>query len=183
MIRNPQRSDRPHAEYSPSRRRLLEGISIGVGAIVGVALGYPVIGFLLAPLAEKTPQVWRAVGRVKDFHVGQTVEVTFENASPLPWAGATAKTAAWLRRANAQDFIAFSINCTHLNCPVRWEASSTLFFCPCHGGVYYQDGSVAAGPPPNPLPRYPVRILDGQVEIRTSPLPTTTTTSQIGGSG
>jgi menaquinol-cytochrome c reductase iron-sulfur subunit len=37
--------------------------------------------------------------------------------------------------------------------------------CPCHGGVYYKDGSVAAGPPPRPLERYPVRVQDGQVEI------------------
>ena len=43
--------------------------------------------------------------------------------------------------------------------------------CPCHGGVYYEDGSVAAGPPPHPLSRYPVRVTDGQVEIRTDPIP------------
>jgi menaquinol-cytochrome c reductase iron-sulfur subunit len=43
--------------------------------------------------------------------------------------------------------------------------------CPCHGGVYYQDGTVAAGPPPRPLPQYPVRLVDGKVEIRTDPIP------------
>ena len=54
---------------------------------------------------------------------------------------------------------------------MRWLADAQLFLCPCHGGVYNGDGSVAAGPPPKPLPRYPVRVRDGRVEILTSPLP------------
>jgi menaquinol-cytochrome c reductase iron-sulfur subunit len=83
----------------------------------------------------------------------------------------TARTAAWLRRESQDQFTAYSINCTHLGCPVRWLDDAHLFMCPCHGGVYYQDGTVAAGPPPRPLIKYPVRVHDGQVEIRTSPLP------------
>ena len=38
-----------------------------------------------------------------------------------------------------------------------------------------EDGEVAAGPPPEALARYPVRVIDGQVEIETSPIPLTTT--------
>jgi menaquinol-cytochrome c reductase iron-sulfur subunit len=91
----------------------------------------------------------------------------------LPWAGVTAKTAAWLRRVDQETFIAFSINCTHLGCPVRWLEQAELFMCPCHGGVYYKDGTVAAGPPPLPLPRYPVRLNNGKVEIQTNPIPIT----------
>jgi menaquinol-cytochrome c reductase iron-sulfur subunit len=37
--------------------------------------------------------------------------------------------------------------------------------------VYYQDGSVAAGPPPLPLPRYTVRVQGGDVQIQTAPIP------------
>jgi len=47
--------------------------------------------------------------------------------------------------------------------------------CPCHGGVYYKDGTVAGGPPPEPLDRYPVRIQDGEVQIETEAIPLTTT--------
>ena len=43
--------------------------------------------------------------------------------------------------------------------------------CPCHGGVYYKDGTVAAGPPPRPLTKYPVRVNGGRVEILTTPTP------------
>jgi len=83
----------------------------------------------------------------------------------------TARSAAWLRRVNDGTFIAFSVNCTHLGCPVRWLAEASLFMCPCHGGVYYADGTVAAGPPPLPLRRYPVRVQNGEVQIQTSPIP------------
>ena len=89
----------------------------------------------------------------------------------MPWSGVSARTAAWLRRDSESAFTAFSLNCTHLGCPVRWFADSKLFLCPCHGGVYNADGSVAAGPPPKPLGRYPARVRDGQVEILTSPIP------------
>jgi len=69
------------------------------------------------------------------------------------------------------EFEAFSVNCAHLGCPVRWLPDARLFMCPCHGGVYYEDGSVAAGPPPHGLTKYPVRVKDGRVEIRTDPIP------------
>jgi quinol---cytochrome c reductase iron-sulfur subunit, bacillus type len=140
----------------------------GVGAAI---VGLPVIGFLIAPLFEQTPDIWRDVGPVDSFKVGDTVEVKFLDASPLPWAGVAALTAAWLRRQSVQDFVAFSVNCTHLGCPVNWLPNADLFMCPCHGGVYYKDGIVAAGPPPRALYRYPVRVRNGRVEIRATGIP------------
>ena len=156
-----------------SRRQFLARLSIGLGAVGAALAAIPVVGFLLSPLVKKPPETWRSVGAVDNFEVGKTVEVSFLDASPLPWAGVTAQTAAWLRRDSEQDFVAFAINCTHLGCPVRWLSKANLFMCPCHGGVYYNDGTVAAGPPPRPLTQYPVRIRNGQVEIQTSPLPIT----------
>ncbi len=89
--------------------------------------------------------------------------------------GATGETAAWVRRESQGDFIVFVVNCTHLGCPVRWEAEAKLFLCPCHGGIYYSDGRVAGGPPPRPLHRYKTRIRSGQLQIQTRPIPITTT--------
>ncbi|HEY3860449.1 MAG TPA: Rieske (2Fe-2S) protein [Verrucomicrobiae bacterium] len=162
----------PHE--SQSRRRFLELLSIVLGAICTAALAVPGLAFVLAPIFSKTPFLWRDVGKLDDFKIGQTVQVNFLDSSPLPWAGVTARTAAWLRRLAGQEFVAFAVNCSHLGCPVRWMADANLFMCPCHGGVYYNDGSVAAGPPPRPLMRYPVRVQNGVVQIRTRPLPITT---------
>jgi quinol---cytochrome c reductase iron-sulfur subunit, bacillus type len=160
-------------ELSSERRKLLSRLSIGLGCVGASLVAVPVAGFLLRPLFEKIARQWRPVGTADQFQKGETVEVKFEDASPEPWAGVTGQSAAWLRRETDGNFIAFAVNCTHLGCPVRWLPKADLFMCPCHGGVYYQDGSVAAGPPPRPLTRYPVRVQDGRVEILTTPTPIT----------
>ena len=156
-----------------SRRKLLARLSLAAGGVGALILTVPMAGFILAPFFESKPEVWRTIGKVESFKIGETTAVEYEDASPLPWAGVTARSAAWLRRVDADTFVAFSINCTHLGCPVRWLADANLFMCPCHGGVYYKDGTVAAGPPPLPLPRYPVRVLNCDVQIQTSPIPIT----------
>ena len=114
------------------------------------------------------------VGRVESggYEVGKTVSVAITDPSSLPWAGITAKSALWLRRVNDVDFIAFSVNCTHLGCPVRWFEESHLFMCPCHGGAFYQDGSHASGPPPRGLYQYKYKVENGQLWVSGGILPT-----------
>jgi menaquinol-cytochrome c reductase iron-sulfur subunit len=163
----------PTTEEELSRRKFFERLSLGLFAFGSVLLVTPMVGFVVAPLFKRRPELWRPVGKVDSFEIGSTTAVQIEDSSPLPWAGVTARTAAWLRRVDAENFIAFSINCTHLGCPVRWLPKANLFMCPCHGGVYYEDGRVAAGPPPLPLPRYQVRVRSGVVQIRTQPVPIT----------
>ena len=75
--------------YSPTRRRFLEIFCLGLGGAAATAVAIPFIGFLLAPLFAKTAEAWRSVGSVNSFKIGQTVEVSFTDASPLPWAGLT----------------------------------------------------------------------------------------------
>ncbi|MEP6672578.1 MAG: Rieske (2Fe-2S) protein [Chthoniobacter sp.] len=165
----------PATPEEMSRRSFFAKLSIGLGSLCAAILGVPLVGFVIAPLFRKMPNEWIPVGKPTDFEIGKTVNVPFPDPSPLPWAGITAKGAAWLRRESAEQFIAFSVNCTHMGCPIRWLADAELFMCPCHGGVYYKDGTVAAGPPPKPLVRYDVRINNGQVEIKSAPTPITTT--------
>lgn len=157
-----------------SRRRFLNRLSLTLAGACAVMVGLPVVGFITAPIFRKVAGAWRDVGAIGEFAVGETVSVTFEDPSPLPWAGVTAKAAAWLRREEGENFTAFSAHCTHLGCPVRWMPGANLFLCPCHGGVYYADGSVAAGPPPHPLFRYDVRVVEGAVQIKATAIPITT---------
>lgn len=154
-----------------SRRSFLAKLTIAAGGLGAALVGVPVVGFLLAPLLRRSPEFWRPIGPVTQFNVGETQLVSFVDPSPLPWAGVTANTAAWLRREAEDRFVAFAVNCTHLGCPVRWLPDAELFMCPCHGGVFYQDGQVAAGPPPRQLTRYEVRVREGQVEILAGPIP------------
>ena len=156
-----------------NRRDFILKVLYGFSGLISLLVTVPVFGALVAPLVRSTPPAWRKVGRVSDFETGKTVMVKFRNSSPLPWSGETSKTASWLRKISEENFIAFSVNCTHLGCPVRWEAGAELFLCPCHGGVYNKDGSRAAGPPPKDLAKYQVRIRNQNVEILASPIPIT----------
>jgi menaquinol-cytochrome c reductase iron-sulfur subunit len=169
MIENPP-SDAP-TKLSPeiNRRRFLVRLSVTLSSIGAALIALPSVAFLLG--LRKSPQIWRTVGSLDDFKIGSTVNVAFEDPSPLPWAGVTAQTTAWLRRVDEREFVAFSTICTHLGCPVRWLADADLFMCPCHGGVFYADGQVASGPPPKPLNRYPVRIDNDSVQVLTTPVP------------
>lgn len=157
-----------------SRRGFFQRLSIILGGGAALGLMAPLVGFILAPLTRRDPKVWRTVGKVDSFKIGETVDVRYEDATPEAWAGVTARTAAWLRRESEDKFVAFSIHCTHLGCPVRWMSEARLFMCPCHGGVFYENGNVAAGPPERPLTRYPVRVENGEVQIETSPIPIVT---------
>jgi menaquinol-cytochrome c reductase iron-sulfur subunit len=148
-----------------SRRQFLSRLSIWAGALGGLVVATPVIGFLLAPLFRRAGVQWSTVGPVGQFSIGETVEAIIVDPSSLAWAGLASRTAVWLRRDGQQEFTAFSVNCTHLGCPVRWMTGGNLFMCPCHGGVFYADGSPAAGPPQHPLVRYPTRVRDDQVEV------------------
>lgn len=164
---------RPDEErvFSPGRRRFLTWLTVACGGVAAALPAVPVVGFVLAPAWRRPQQSWRAVARRDELAVGETVKVTFADPETLPWAGFAAHSAAWLRREAPDRFVAFSIYCTHTGCPVRWEGGAELFLCPCHGGVFYRDGSVAAGPPRTPLVRHPVRLRRGVVELQTIGVP------------
>src|SRR5438067_8166373 len=155
-----------------SRRRFLANLTFGVSGLIGVAIGVPLIGYIFGPLIRRAPNSWQAVGKAADFTVGQTKLASLDDASSLPWAGLTSTTAVWVRRTTQDDFQVFAVNCTHLGCPVNWLASAELFECPCHGGIYYANGDVAAGPPPHALFQHQVRIQNGEVQVLTFPIPT-----------
>lgn len=156
-----------------NRRKFLTRLTLWMGGLISALIGVPVIGSLIQPLFTQEERTWRDIGHVDDFSTGETILVKFKAANEHPWAGNTTDLAAWLRKKSGKKFKAFSINCTHLGCPVRWVESSEIFLCPCHGGVYYKDGSPAAGPPPDSLTLYPVRVKNSRVQILTSPVPLT----------
>jgi nitrate reductase gamma subunit len=152
------------------RRRFLNRLTLFLGGVAGLVVALPSAAFLLG--LRKVQPTWVTVGKLEAFAPGTTTLVTLADPSPLPWAGVTARTAAWVHHSRSSGQLnAFAVNCTHLGCPVRWLPDAELFMCPCHGGVFYRDGRVASGPPQRPLSVYPVRVRDGIVEILASPLP------------
>jgi len=157
------------------RRAFLTRVTLGLSGAIAALVGIPIVGYLIAPLFRTPPVDFVEVGKVADFAVGQTKLVSVRDPSPLAWAGQTADTALWVRRRQDSGplmFQVFNVNCTHLGCPVNWQASAEIFLCPCHGGVYYADGTVAGGPPPRPLFEREWQVAGDSLRVRQAPLPT-----------
>ncbi|MBI4910739.1 MAG: Rieske (2Fe-2S) protein [Acidobacteria bacterium] len=72
---------------------------------------------------------------------------------------------ALLVRATETEWRAFSAVCTHLNCTVQYQESSSQIWCACHNGVYDLNGRVVSGPPPKPLEEYAVKLRGDEVVI------------------
>ena len=162
---------RNEGPVSPERRRFLTKLSVVLSLAIGALVGVPVIGYLLSPLIRPPERQWVDMGAVDEYQLGETELVAYEDPSPQPWAGLTARTAVYVRRTAADQFTVFSVHCTHLGCPVNWLSTAQLFVCPCHGGVFYRDGQPAAGPPEHKLYEFNVRVREGRLQLQTRPLP------------
>jgi Rieske Fe-S protein len=156
-----------------TRRTFMMNVGIALNAIVGIAIATPVVVYLFGPvLKRKDYRKWIAIGDATSFQPGETKLVTFRNPYTEPWDGATGNVPAYVRCTAPGKFTVFAINCAHLGCPVRWFSESQLFMCPCHGGVYYADGSRASGPPERGLFTYDEKIVNGQLMIDAGQMPT-----------
>jgi Rieske Fe-S protein len=170
---SPQEQQERLHEERVSRRTFLMNVGIALNALVALAIATPVVGYVLGPVLRKKEYLsWVPVGNVSDFPVGETKLISFQNPFSEAWDGATAKIPAYVRHSAANEFTVFAINCAHLNCPVRWFSESQLFMCPCHGGVYYADGSRASGPPERGLFTYPLKVENGKLFIEAGQMPT-----------
>ncbi len=160
----------------PSRRALLAKLGLLFNGVVGAILAVPILRYVASPITRgRKPgyNLWLSLGGLQEFPAGQTRLAAFRNPVADAWDGQTADIPCWVRNVDGQSFQVFAINCAHLGCPVHWFPQSNLFMCPCHGGVYYSDGSRAAGPPPRGLFQYQYKIENGKLFIKAGEMPTT----------
>ena len=161
----------PPEASSPSRRTALYRIGQGLMAIGGLLVAVPVVSYIFDPGFRKFKRSWISLGAISQFPEGSTRFSHYSNPSPAPSDGASAKIPCWVRHIEGGGFQVFYINCAHLGCPVRWFEQSKLFMCPCHGGVYYEDGTRASGPPPRGLYEYTTQVKDGQLYVYGGEIP------------
>ena len=156
-----------------TRRGFLFRFGLGLNLVAAAFLAVPLLGYVVSALfRRRIDQAWIPLGEMAHFPEGQTRLASYRNPFTRPWDGATADIPCWVRRIEDERFQVFAINCAHLGCPVRWFPESGLFMCPCHGGVYYEDGSVASGPPPRGLFEYEYRVRRDVLEVRGGQVPT-----------
>ena len=166
-----------------SRRDLFAKVGLLMNGVALAILATPVVGYLLSPILRGDRgeyKRWVSLGELDDFPEGQTRLAKFQNPVTGVSDGDTDHIPCWVRRIQGDKFQVFAINCAHLGCPVRWFAQSGLFMCPCHGGVYYQDGSRASGPPPRGLFQYEYKVENKRLLIKAGQLPTLSTTASLG---
>ncbi len=158
-----------------SRRGMLVKIGLLFNGAVGIVLAIPVVRYILSPvIRERRPgtESWLSLGPLDQFPEGQTRLATYRHPQVNPSDGETGNIPCWVRRMGGEKFQVFAINCAHLGCPVRWFPQSGLFMCPCHGGVYYSDGSRASGPPERGLFEYRYKVEQGNLLIQPGEMPT-----------
>jgi Rieske Fe-S protein len=118
-----------HLPHVPHRRRFLR-------LLVGVAVGIPLVGALVAMLRrEQAREVPAVVPIPADVPTGLSVVES-----------------VIVYRDSRGNIHAFSGRCTHLGCRIDRVVGDEAV-CPCHGSRYKADGAVAAGPASRPLRR------------------------------
>ena len=191
----------PAADGGPARRVMteeetfprsvfLEGTTLGLGALIGVGVTVPAVGFMVAPAFVKQHPKNVDLGPLSKFPEGQFVVATFIRDPSL---GEVSRRTAYIRNNGTSDgkpsFTIISNRCAHLGCPVqpngplfdnKKKVETTAkgeevtiiptipaggFGCPCHGGQYDQEGNRTAGPPVRALDRYEFEIRNGHLVL------------------
>ncbi len=159
------------APTAQSRRKVLGWLLTGINLAVGAALAVPAVKFVVSPLGRRSKETWVDVLAESDLQVGQTREVTYSLTVQDGYHIVDRKYTVYLHR-DANGVKCFDPACTHLGCRIKYQDDQKRYFCPCHGGVFYEDGSHAAGPPPRGLYEYKYKVEDGHLWIKGGHLPT-----------
>jgi len=95
-----------------------------------------------------------AVARLDEMSVGQAMNFHYPSETDP----------AILLRPDADTLLAYSNQCTHLQCPVLPEMEAGRLHCPCHAGYFdVRTGKPTAGPPRRPLPRISLQVRNGMI--------------------
>ena len=128
-----------------SRRGFLEWVIGLVGGIAAVSAAGTALAYLKPPRGPEGKEGPVEVADKEDIPVGE--------GRVVPFKGTTAIV------IHTQDgFVAFSAVCTHAGCIVEWQQDKNRIYCPCHAAVFDIEGNVVSGPPPRPLPKYPLKV-------------------------
>lgn len=96
---------------------------------------------------------WRRIrGELPTTSVAKLAEIPVGGARAFHYP--TEVDPAILLRPDAETLLAYSSQCTHLQCPILPEVETGRLHCPCHAGYFdLRSGQPLAGPPRRALPR------------------------------
>ena len=161
------------APAGDDRRGFMFKFGAALMGLGGLVISAPIVGYILSPAVKdwKKRRSWIDLGGLDQYPIGRTVLATYRNPVHGPTVGIADELPCWVRRIDESTFQVFYINCAHLGCPVHWFEESRLFMCPCHGGVYYENGDRASGPPPRGLFEYDWQVVRGKLYVFAGEMP------------
>lgn len=153
-----------------NRRDFIKAITTLIGGTIGVLMGVPVIGYLLAPALRKEEDTSTiSLGPLKNYPVGIPKYFGFTNTKVNGWERTATVVGMYVLRKKDGSVRVFSDICTHLSCLVTWHPDIQEYVSPCHDGHFDNDGFVTKGPPPRPLDEFETIIVDGELFVMNPP--------------
>jgi len=152
------------------RRKFLSRTITAIHAAIAGAVGVIVGGAISSPIFGRQEETWLPAASLTNLPENEPTPVPLRIAREDGYHEVIDRRIVFLVRTGNDQVTALDSTCTHLGCRVSWDVDEQLIKCPCHGGVYYADGSVAGGPPPHRLIEYQVRIQGDQVQLLTQPV-------------
>ena len=112
---------------SPSRRGFLFKLGLALNVIGAALVGIPVLGYILAPARRLGGgTTWIKLDGVAKFPEGQTRLAIYENPFRVPWDGASAKVACWVRRLQGDSWVKLSHSHTRVVSQGGTQADGSL---------------------------------------------------------
>ena len=136
-----------------NRRRFLNFL-IG-GSLLGwiSSVIYPIFSFLIPP---KIPEA-----NVNSVNAGPAAEFPANSGKIIQFG----RKPVLLIKDEVGEFHAFDGTCTHLDCIVQYRDDTKQIWCACHNGIYDISGGTVSGPPPKPLQKFTVNIVNDEIVI------------------
>jgi menaquinol-cytochrome c reductase iron-sulfur subunit len=149
-----------------SRRDFMKTAIVGIGGVIGAAIGLPAIAYVVGPALQQNTSEWIRLGSAAKVELNMPTLFKTTIEKQTGWINAQEEFSVYVLTTNGQEFVVMSNVCTHLGCRVRWIPEQDGFFCPCHNGVFSKDGNVVSGPPPRALDRFEVKVEDGTLFVK-----------------
>jgi len=140
-----------------SRRDFMKVTTGAIGGIITLAVGVPVIGYLIDPaLRAGAKEAWIPIGKLEKIPIGTPTPFSFTRTQVNGWERTGTSFGGFVIRKSEdpKDILILSSRCTHLGCSVSWQEDTQKFACPCHDARFDKAGKVLDGPPPRPLDQY-----------------------------
>ncbi len=154
------------------RRRFI-GWAMGIGgAVTAVLLSIPLVRFALYPIfGGSSGARWSGLGSIDQFTPNSDpTRKTIKVMQLAGWQEGMSEKAIYVTKGNRNGSLngveVLTAVCPHLGCDVQWAAGKGIFYCPCHGSRFAPDGKYLAGPAPRGMDTLPLRLSNGQLEVR-----------------